>query len=183
MFNYAGLRTVKEEPHCFKALFPDNDMRPDLSIQNWPKLNPKSHKLILDIAICNPISFNGSLSLNQANNLGRLSDQRFRSKVSKYSNVAIQSSLEFVPFIIESTGRFHKVALELFDDAITYLCNGDNKSSLFTRQRLFWSGRISCALQKAISSSMIRKSVLINSSFLQDRDYRFDDTRIFTYPS
>jgi hypothetical protein len=90
MFNYAGLRTVKEEPHCFKALFPDNDMRPDLSIQNWPKLNPKSHKLILDIAICNPISFNGSLSLNQENNLGRLSDQRFRSKVSRCDYLPLQ---------------------------------------------------------------------------------------------
>ena len=54
------------------------------------------------------------------------------------------------------------------------MSDGNNKlSSVFTN---FWMNRISCALQKCISSAILNRSNLINGNLVHETNYEFSNS-------
>ena len=88
--------------------------RPDLSMLNLLSTNKK---VLFDISITtydSPIqSINNhqGISRNQALNRGRLAQVRYNDKCRKYKAICERSNFEFLAIIFESTGGFHREAL------------------------------------------------------------------------
>jgi hypothetical protein len=129
MLNYAGIMTRREEIGCFREAFPDNNQRPDLSVFNMPNLDKK---LVLDVAVASPVDSEAPrhISRRVALNKERRIKSRFNEKVAKYQAVSTANNLEFLPIIIESTGRLHHKALEFYNLVIDHMSHGDSQYKL-----------------------------------------------------
>ena len=77
--------TKKEEFRCLQEADPDSGKRPDLSFA-----------LILQ-----------EPEVTAARREGRAAQQAYAAKMRCYDELASQNNLEFLPMIIESTGRIH----------------------------------------------------------------------------
>jgi hypothetical protein len=170
LLNCAGIMTRREEVGCFRGSNEDNNQRPDLSIYNMPQ---KDKKVVADIMVTCPVPvrFTTALSVNQAKKAGRAAEQAHRYKNNKYTGIANDNDLEFQALIFESTGRLHPECENFLKLAIAKMADGNNKlSSVFTH---FWMRRISCALQKCISSAILNRSNLINGNLVHETNYEF----------
>ena len=179
MLNYAGIMTRHEEIGCFREAFPDNNQKPDLSVFNMPNLDKK---LVLDIAVASPVDSQVSRQISRrvALNKERRAKSRFNEKVTKYQEVSTANNLEFLPIIIESTGGLHHKALEFYNSVIDHMSNGDNQYKLMCN--LFWSGRLSCRLQKSIASAILSKSQVVNGLLTSERSFQFTPEYISNFP-
>jgi hypothetical protein len=82
--NFAGLVTRIEEVRCFQEADPECNLRPDVSIYNFPYNNTalQGRKMILDVAVTHPIPIlsNKSLSRNEALQPNRAANLYFQKK-------------------------------------------------------------------------------------------------------
>ena len=179
MLNYSGIMTRHEEIGCFREAFPDNNLRPDLSVFNMPNMDTK---LVLDVAVASPVESEcpRQISKRTALNQERRAQTRFNEKVAKYQAVCTANNLEFLPIIIESTGGLHHKALAFYNSVIDHMSRGDNQYKVMCH--LFWSGRLSCRLQKSIANAIITKSQVINGQLTSERSYQFTPEFISNFP-
>jgi len=179
MCNYAGLMTRLEEQRCFQTAFADNNQRPDLSIFNFPK---SKKKVIIDIALAHPVPILGNkvLSRNQAEQPYRAANAKFAAKERKYFNVADANNLEFLPIIFETTGKMHPKTTTFFDTVTSHMARGD--ASIKAKSVLFWSARISCAIQKSIANAILSRSQIINGNLTREMNYQFALDFVANFP-
>jgi hypothetical protein len=156
-----GIMTKKEEFRCFQEAVPDSDKRPDLSFANAPG---RSRKLVTDLRITCPYP-NGptsSLSVAAARREGRAADQAYAAKMRIYGNLSLQNNLEFLPMIIESTGRMHPHLIQFIDSVLMEKSQGD--PVLKGKLRRYWYSHISCSVQRALAESLILRSTRVNGA-------------------
>ena len=107
--NYSGFVTRLEEMRCFQDAVPESNLRPDISIYNFPVQPNSRKKMILDISVTHPVPIisNRTLSRNEALQPCRAANQCFNRKEAKYREISTANNLEFLPIIFETTGRTH----------------------------------------------------------------------------
>ena len=169
IYKYCGLITKREERHCFQAIDPENDQRPDISILNPPN---GENQQILDIAIVGPLpgSQKGILSItaSQSRQPGIYAERRDQQKITKYHNCSQDNNLQFIPFVIESSGRFGTAAFQHLQQVAKY---GAEQRGCAQSQMLYYlRKRISCALHKSIANH-INKRLFLRIS---DQDDTYD---------
>jgi hypothetical protein len=110
IFTYCGLQNIIEEHDCFKAIDPENNKRPDISICNANALGFDHNKLVLDISVTSP--FNGTengilqpMSIKNATTYQRAAKKRFDEKQKKYLEISHQNNKDFLPIIFETSGN------------------------------------------------------------------------------
>ena len=111
LVKYSGYATKREELDCFRAAFPDNNQRPDISMANPKRSENFPHaRLILDVGITCPVHPASRLQLtrDQSNTVARACNTYHTTKMNKYSRVADANQLSFLPLVFESTGRMLK---------------------------------------------------------------------------
>lgn len=143
--------------------------RPDLSVLNYP--NCTRPKLILDISVAHPVEILGAttLSRNQAIIPNHAANKRFSEKNHKYLQIANQNNFEFLPFIVETTGRMHLMAVKFFDETIQYMADTQSHSDVMkAASSLYWSTRISCCIQKSIARSILSRSRSIDGNLTRE---------------
>ena len=182
MTRSCGIMTKKEEFRCFQEADPNSDKRPDLSFANAPGRN---RKLVTDLRItcpypCGPTSV---LSVAAANREGRAANQAFAAKMRVYEDLSRQNNLEFLPMIIESTGRMHPQLIKFIDSVLMEKSQGD--SVLRGKLRRYWFSHISCSVQRALAESLILRSTRVNGAITSSMagDWSLSDAFIerFTY--
>jgi hypothetical protein len=172
IINYSGGRTKIEERGCFAATDPSSQMRPDISVRNPPD---GGSELLLDVCVTSPLPgvgngnlSNSSLNLTAAVDVGRAARTKFNNKNIKYKAIAEANQLTFLPIIFESTGRLHPESLQFFKDLAKYAEEEEKRINDKTVLFAYMMNRISCALQKNIARSIIRRLAVVNSH--RDRD-------------
>ena len=168
IYKYCGLIVKREERHCFQAIDPDNNLRPDISILNPPN---GENQQILDVAIVGPIpgSQKGvlNITLTQSHQPGIHSERREQQKIKKYYECSQDNNLQFIPFVIESSGRLGTEALQHLQQVAKY---GAEQRGCAPSQMLYYlRKRISCALHKAIANHINKRLFLSISN--QDDTY------------
>jgi hypothetical protein len=163
--NYSGFVTRIEEIRCFQEAVPNSNLRPDISIYNYPVQPNSRKKLILDVSVTHPtlITSNRTLSRNEALQPCRAANLCYARKQTKYMDISIANNLEFLPIIFETTGKIHPKTECFIDRLLTQmLTNTESRTSSVLH--FYWYARISCSLQKSIVEVLVSKSRLINGS-------------------
>ena len=160
----AGRRTKIEERHCFTMAFPDNNSKPDITMINSP-FSPNK-ELVIDVTIAAPIP--GEFSQQQLSKEAaliplRAANAAFQKKNQKYLTIANSNNLDFLPFVIESTGKIHP-------DSLSLLQKLSQASEIFWRipQKTiykYWLRLLSITLQRSLITSILERSHIINGSF------------------
>ena len=160
----AGRRTKIEERHCFTMAFPDNNNKPDITIIN----SPLSHnrEMVIDVTIAAPVP--GDNSQQQLSNEAALMPLRaanvaFQKKKQKYDTIAASNDLDFLPFVLESTGKIHP-------DSLSLLQKLSQASEIFWHIPhktiyKYWLRLLSITLQRSLMTSILERSHIINGSF------------------
>ena len=101
--NYSGFITRIEDIRCFQEAVPNSNLRPDISIYNFPIQPNTRNKLILDVSVTHhiPIISNRTLSRNEALQPCRAANRCYTRKQTKYMDISIANNLEFLPIIFE----------------------------------------------------------------------------------
>ena len=169
----AGVMTLKEEHGCFREVDPNTEVRPDLSFINVPGLH---RKLVADTSITCPYPTGmNQLSAVQARRPLRAAADRFNVKMNKYSEIAERNNLEFLPFIIESTGRLHPKLIDFIDCVLRDKAQGDR--ILLGRLKRFWFTLLSCSIQNSLAESLLTRAAKINGRITSSMagDYSLSD--------
>jgi hypothetical protein len=165
--NFAGLVTRIEEVRCFQEADPECNLRPDVSIYNFPYNNTalQGRKMILDVAVTHPIPIlsNKSLSRNEALQPNRAANLYFQKKEIKYLTLSKANNLEFLPIIFENTGRMHPKTESFIDGVLSFMLRNVDARSRSALQ-FYWYAKLSCSLQKCIANAILSKSRIINGS-------------------
>ena len=161
--NYSGFVTRLEEIRCFQDAVPESNLRPDISIYNFPVQPNSRKKMIIDISVTHPVPIisNRTLSRNEALQPCRAANQCYNRKEAKYREISTANNLEFLPIIFETTGKTHPKTESFFERLLTQMLNTSDPR---TRSVLhfYWYARISCSIQKSIAEALVLKSRLIN---------------------
>ena len=94
--------------------FPDNNNKPDIIIINSPFLH--NREMVIDVTIAAPVPGDNSqqqLSKEAALMPLRAANVAFQKKKQKYDTIAASNDLDFLPFVLESTGKIHPDSLSL----------------------------------------------------------------------
>jgi hypothetical protein len=171
--NFAGFVTRVEEPRCFQEADPDCNLRPDLSIYNFP--NHPRRKLILDVSVTHPVPIISSrvLSRNEASQPCRAANLCFNRKNNKYSAVSEANDLEFLPLIFETTGKMHPKTETFLDRTVAEIVNTRDHPGVRSVLQFYWFARVSCCLQKCIADSILSKSRVVNGSLTRSNNWRY----------
>jgi hypothetical protein len=170
LWKYCGYIVKREEKNCFKGTDPDNNLRPDISI-----LNPSNgeDQQILDVAIVGPIpgSQKGILSITPAdsNRPGIAAARREQQKITKYNQCALENNLQFIPFVLESSGRIGEIGMKHLQEVAKY--GAEQRQCAYSQMLYYLKKRISCALHKTIANN-INKRLFINISGSEDTSGR-----------
>ena len=173
MLSISGTKVVVEEHDCFKIADPNNNQRPDLSICNNFH---ESKKVICDISVVHPYSITGSVILNRnaALHSMRAANTSYQTKIRKYKNISEANDLLFAPLIFETTGKYHNDTLEFFN-RIMDLMKGDLDLSHQDALSFYWSGRISCCIQKCIANAFLKKTMKLNGGNINNNHIHTED--------
>ena len=156
---------------------PESNKRPDLSLLNVPGYN--GVKLVVDVSITCPHPLRGpGLSRAQADKPLRRANQIFDDKTRKYEEIARRNRIEFLPLIVESTGRLHPKLIEFLNLALREKSRGDNL--YLGKLKRFWFSRISCTIQNALMESLLNRVSKINGRITSSQagDYTMSDSTI-----
>lgn len=158
---FCGIMTKKEEFRCFQEADPESGKRPDLSFANAPG---KHRKLVTDLRVTCPYPSGARsvLSVTAARREGRAAQQAYAAKMRCYDELASQNNLEFLPMIIESTGRIHPHLINFIDSVLSEKAQGD--PVLKGKLRRYWYAHISCSVQRALAESLIARSTRVNGA-------------------
>ena len=100
-----------------------------------------------------------------------------------YEDLSRQNNFEFLPMIIESTGRMHPQLIKFIDSVLMEKSQGD--SVLRGKLRRYWFSHISCSVQRALAESLILRSTRVNGAITSSMagDWSLSDAFIerFTY--
>ena len=153
--------SVKVEPrNIFGIVDPENDKRPDLLIQGL-----QEKKIIGDVCVSFPIR--NSTTRNKAMIKGHYADLNAKSKHRKYDEeVAEMENSEFIPFIFESRGFWHK-EFEVFFEKVIKHGSGVNRIAEDIL-RTYWTRRLSATLQKAVATTISQKLHRIHAPEFHD---------------
>jgi hypothetical protein len=154
--NYAGIFNRREEMRCFQEAAPDNNMRPDISIEAGPF---RQQKTVYDLSVTCPLSV-PSNSSRTSTVAGRAANKTFDKKNTDYLALANANGLGFLPIILESTGYVHKEAKQFFKDVAAY-ASEDKKIPADVIYRYLMT-RISCVLQQRLSAALIGRCSSLN---------------------
>ena len=171
-YNYAGIMARREEPHCFKHVDVNNNMRPDISLFNIPTY---TNKLIIDVSVTSPIPPNNQLAtMSKAQALipFRQAIYSFKNKMKKYENIAKDNNLSFMPCIFESTGKIHPESFKLLTLGFKQMSSKDTVK--FSSIKFFWMAKISCTFQKCVANSILSHSALINGSYVNENNFQYN---------
>jgi hypothetical protein len=170
------VKTVVEASHLFREEQPGNGQRPDLVFINPPGSNtPIAGDACVTCPV--PIASTTPLPLSAARKPGRSAEVSRKIKEHKYNGPCAANGLEFVPLIFESTGRIDKPCDDFLKKVLKQKTGRDNHS-IQRAYTNYWFTRLSCCLQKAIASSIIIRSRLINGNMHIHPNYQFDDAFI-----
>jgi hypothetical protein len=176
MLNRASLVTRREELGCFREADPNSNERPDLSVLNFPEMR----KLVIDVQVTCPIPGDKSLTLNQAVIPGRAAKTAYDRKTHKYTALCNTNNLEFLPFIIESTGRLHEKADEFFKKVIAIM--SENTAVHQSILSSYWQSRLSMCLQSQISQAIVTRAQHINGGRCGQNNYDLSLNFISSFP-
>jgi hypothetical protein len=96
--------------------------------------------------------------------------------IDKYNGPCDANGFKFVPLIFESTGRIDKPSYEFMRKILkTKIRDNDSIDKTYSN---YWLTRLNCNLQKAIATSIINRSRLINGDMVHDPNYQYDDAFI-----
>jgi hypothetical protein len=173
MFNCSGVKTREEVAQCFREANPDDNKRPDLLFYN---VEGYSKKVVGDVAVTCPVpvSANTNLTLNQARKVGRAAELSRHNKENKYDGTCNNNGFEFKSLIFESTGRIDKPCDEFLRKVLKQKGRQENDPSHKAHSN-YWLSRLNCTLQKAIATSIVNRSRLINCDMVYNPNYQFDD--------
>ena len=170
----AGRRTKIEEKHCFAAQYPLDNKRPDITVFN----NVLSQRpLIIDTTITAPIpqpTTVRQLSKQEALIPLRSANKTSIEKKDKYLNIADENGLDFLAFVMESTGKIHYDGLnflEKLSHSAQNFWNVPQKTIL-----KYWVKLLSITLQRSLMKSIISRSYIING-ILQQLSPNLNDLR------
>ena len=183
MLSISGTKVKLEENDCFKEVDPDNNQRPDLSIENNFH---ESKKVVCDISITHPYPILGSriLNRNQALQDSRAADLAYNIKNNKYKVTCEANNLEFIPLIFESTGKLHSVTKSFFDKTLNILKNNNNNNEKQQSNLYFyWSARLSCCIQKCLAETFLLKSIKVTCNTIINHKNSDDFIGSFRLPS
>ena len=161
MASFTGFHVTNEQVKCFSETEPSSRKRPDVSIHNWPKTTPGRTALIVDVAVVSPVTPSETVSLTQSSNFFRHGSKRYNAKMTRYSNLAHQSGLDFSPFVVETTGTFHPKSRSLFNSVIEYMAPSDPVSQ--SKFRHYWLTYFSFALYRSISTNLLKSTATLSS--------------------
>jgi hypothetical protein len=119
MIRHAGLLTKREERGLIASVTQSvvKENRPDISILN-PIISAGSSRDLIDIAITGAMGGSEHGVIQPPNNRsvateqGRQAHQQARFELNKYGELCRQRNYSFTPFIIQSTGLLHKIAID-----------------------------------------------------------------------
>jgi hypothetical protein len=170
--NFAGFVTRVEEPRCFQEANPDCNLRPDLSVYNYPPIYPR-RKMIIDVSVTHPVPITSArvLSRNEALQPCRAANLCFNRKVTKYAAVSEANNLEFLPLIFETTGKMHPKTETFLDRTVTEILNRRNPA-LRSVMNFYWYARVSCCIQKCIADAILTKSRVVNGNLTHSRNWQ-----------
>ena len=177
MLNRASLVTRREELGCFREADPNSNERPDLSVLNFPEMR----KLVIDVQVTCPVPGDKSLTKAQAATPSRAANAAYQRKKSKYADLCDANNLEFLPFIIESTGRLHGEADKFFKKVVSIM--SDNSAVHQSVLSAYWQSRLSMCLQSQISQAIVTRAQHINSGRCNQNNYDFSLSFISSFPT
>ena len=167
---YCGYHVLLEEVQCFVEC-DTTGRRPDISVFNPSRVKGQvgenGHgKLIMDVQITNPIpgSQKGvplqSMEVAKARESGRAAKTSYNRKVASYGAIAARNSLEFLPIIIETTGRIEDHARTYVESIAEEAAASKkiNKGILYK----YMMNRVSCTFQRNLANSIICRANTIN---------------------
>jgi len=165
----AGRRTKIEEKHCFTAKYPLDKKRPDITVEN----NVLSQRpLVIDTTVTAPIpqpTTSRQLSKQQALIPLRAANKASSDKKEKYVTVADENGLDFLAFVMESTGKIHSEGLtflQKLSQSAESFWNIPNKTIY-----KYWLKLLSITLQRSLMKSIISRSHMINGYLTVDTPF------------
>jgi len=153
-----------EPRNLFRLTNPDDGDRPDILLMNPPGFEKQA--IAADVRVSHPIS-------TPTNNITRSQAQTFhkgsiaarkslQEKNRKYKEKCDQVDIGFYAIIFESTGRPLKETIQFIETLVknNVAVKGlDNNATV-----RYWMSALSFAIQKAISDSILKRSLLVNSA-------------------
>jgi hypothetical protein len=111
-----------------------------------------------------------------ARKVGRAAEMYRKSKADKYDGPCAANGLKFVPLIFESTGRMDKSCHDFLRTALKQKHRENTvQHRAFSN---YWLCRISCTLQKAISTAIVNRSKIANTGMVHNSNYQFQEAFI-----
>ena len=163
LLSVAGISSKREERDSFRLHDPNNGLKGDLTIFNFPQSSSKGKanipicpdapdgrisQLIVDTSIVSSVRGPNVTPLLQSEALCefRAANRAYNSKCTKYNEICSLNGLKFLPIIFESTGKFHPVTDNFFNIVMNMMNDGMSLESK-SISNFYWSARLSCCLQ------------------------------------
>ena len=142
----AGLAPQKEG----RALLPGNDRRPaDVFLPGWSG----GRDAALDVTVVHPLQ--DATRARAAAEPGYALTYAYNNKMRVTADLCDQQGISFIPIVAESTGRWHKVALEQFKKLGSALARHTGQEESETINHLLT--RTSVLLQKGLSALLLNR--------------------------
>jgi hypothetical protein len=159
ILRYCGLQTKVEERGLFRITNPNSNNRPDITVTDPPGSVFKT--LAIDVGVTSPLTgYNNPESYRLYT--GIAAKNMAADKKAKYARIGAQANeLQFLPFILESTGFIH-------EDAIAYLHRladiaSDSRGIPSRVLYNYFVKRLSLRLQCGIANSINRRLEMVKS--------------------
>jgi hypothetical protein len=159
-----GILTKLEPRNMFRELNPDDGDRPDILLMNAPGFEKIA--VAADVRVSHPISTPTSkISLSQATRFGAGSIAAKKSlmeKNRKFKETCDRVDIGFYALIFEATGRPLAETIRFMEILVknSVAVNGLDKQVTVR----YWMSALSFSIQNAISESILKRSLLVNSA-------------------
>jgi len=153
LYKYCGYHAKKEVHDTLRQFKPDDARICDLVISE-----PAKKRICIDVRITNPVTSKielGTMRGRKIPEAGTAAETNAKQKDLKYKNDIEAIGMEFIPFVLETTGRPSKGAQSLIENLINKKTKESGiPSSVLTT---YWARRLGCTLQKMIANAVITK--------------------------
>ena len=188
LLRYFGMDCRREESGRFTDIDPNNRHRPDITVYNPPMGDQafpiKTSPAVIDVSVTSAIKGAGKANLMPPSEAacmvpGNQAEARVREKINKYKQLDPNSTLHFVPFVLESSGLLHKTARE-------FLQLGARKAAevLMIPYENLYSYAVKCisvTFQRCVANNIIQHSyaaAVKNTDIILQKDPGFRDAQV-----
>ena len=188
LLRYFGMDCRREESGRFTDINPNNRHRPDITVYNPPMGDQafpiKTSPAVIDVSVTSAIKGAGKANLMPPSEAacmvpGNQAEARVREKINKYKQLDPNSTLHFVPFVLESSGLLHKTARE-------FLQLGARKAAevLMIPYENLYSYAVKCisvTFQRCVANNIIQHSyaaAVKNTDIILQKDPGFRDAQV-----